>query len=262
MNLPTKEKVDSTWKSFAAWSTAFYPIVFLVCFLFLWHFLSQQLEIPTYLLPTPVMVWSAWFENKSELMLAFQQTAVNSSLGLVFAYLSAFLMSFVFIHVGWIRKAVIPYAVFFQTVPVIAIAPLLVIWFGFGARSVQVSAGLVAFFPLLTNILYGFERPTPSQLELFRLYRASNWQTFWRLRLPSSLPDQRIGLTVGSGLAVIGAIVGEFIAGTGLGSIIDAARTQQRPDLIFAALVLSSFLGLAFVLGIKFLQVLSRRPRR
>jgi NitT/TauT family transport system permease protein len=143
-----------------------------------------------------------------------------------------------------IQNAFYPYAVFFQTVPIIAIAPLLVIWFGYGMRTVIASAFVVSIFPVIANTLSGILSTDPALLDLFRLYGASGRDTLFKLRFPAALPQIFTGLRIASGLAVIGAIVGEFIGGQGLGSVVDVARTQQRVDKVFAAVLLASVLGL------------------
>ena len=145
---------------------------------------------------------------------------------------------------GWIQKAFYPYAVFFQTVPIIAIAPLLVIWIGFGTPTVVTSAFIVSVFPVIANTLSGLLSTDPALRDLFRLYGASPASALFKLRLPYALPSILTGLRVAAGLAVIGAIVGEFITGGGIGGVIDISRTQQRVDKIFAGLLLASLLGI------------------
>jgi NitT/TauT family transport system permease protein len=132
---------------------------------------------------------------------------------------------------GWVQRAFYPYAVFFQTVPIIAIAPLLVIWFGLDIRAVIASAFIVSIFPVIASTLDGLLSVDPALRDLFRLYRAGPMAALFKLRLPFALPNILTGLRVGSGLAVIGAIAGEFITGGGLGGLIalHAAATRPRP---------------------------------
>ena len=152
------------------------------------------------------------------------------------------------------RRAFYPYAVFFQTVPIISIAPLLVIWFGFGQPTVIASAAIVSVFPIIASTLLGLKSTEPSLLDLFKLYTASNRQTLWMLKIPFALPQIFSGLRIASGLAVVGAIVGEFIGGGGLGSVVDAARTQQKIDRVFAAVLISSLLGVVLVGAVNFIS--------
>ena len=126
-----------------------------------------------------------------------------------------------------------------------AIAPLLVIWFGYGMQTVVVSAFIVSVFPVIANTLNGLLSVDPALTDLFRLYGASASDTRWKLKFPAALPQILTGIRIAGGLAVIGAIVGEFIGGQGLGSVVDVARTQQRTDKVFAAVLLASLLGLA-----------------
>ncbi len=122
---------------------------------------------------------------------------------------------------------------------------MLVIWIGYGMPTVIVSAFIVSVFPVIANALNGLRSTDPALVDLFRLYGAGTPTTLWKLRLPFALPAILTGLRVAGGLAVIGAIVGEFITGGGLGGIIDISRTQQRIDKVFAVLLIASGLGIA-----------------
>jgi NitT/TauT family transport system permease protein len=140
--------------------------------------------------------------------------------------------------------------VFLQTVPIVAVAPLLVLWFGPGLAAVAVSALIVSVFPVIANTLTGLRSVDPALRDLFRLYGAGRAATLWKLSLPAALPSIVTGLRVASGLAVIGAIVGEFVAGfsedaAGLGITVLSAYRQLRTDLLFAAVLSASGLGLA-----------------
>jgi len=139
-----------------------------------------------------------------------------------------------------------PYAIFFQTVPIIAIAPLLVIWLGYGLPTVVASSFIVSVFPVIASSVTGLMSTEPILLDLFRLMDASRLQTLFKLRLPAALPQIFSGFRIAAGLAVIGAIVGEFIAGSGLGGLVDASRNQQRVDRVFAAVLLAAILGILF----------------
>ncbi|MCS7034451.1 MAG: ABC transporter permease subunit, partial [Phycisphaerae bacterium] len=120
-----------------------------------------------------------------------------------------------------------------------------VIWFGFDADAVIASSFIVSLFPVIANTLSGLRSTDPALRDLFRLYGAGPLATLWKLRLPFALPSILTGLRIAAGLAVIGAIVGEFIVGSGLGGLIQVSRQQQKVDKVFAALLLSSLLGIA-----------------
>jgi NitT/TauT family transport system permease protein len=182
-----------------------------------------------------------------DLLAAFLETTTGALAGLVLSFCMGTLFAFGLSMSEFLRRAFLPYAIFFQTVPVIAIAPLLVIWFGFGMPTVIASAFIVSIFPIIASTLLGLQSTDPALLDLFRLYSASRFDYLFRLRVPFAMPYVFSGLRTASGLAVIGAVVGEFIGGGGLGSMVDVARTQQRVDQVFAAVLMTSLLGLALV---------------
>jgi NitT/TauT family transport system permease protein len=201
--------------------------------------------VKAYLVPAPSSVFWAMIESRQELVDALLTTSASALLGFALSTTIGIAIAVFLSSSRSIQRAFYPYAVFFQTVPIIAIAPLLVIWFGYGMRTVAASAFVVSIFPVIANTLSGILATDPALRDLFRLYGASTLVTLFKLRFPAALPQILTGLRVASGLAVIGAIVGEFIGGQGLGSVVDVARTQQRVDKVFAAVLLASVLGLA-----------------
>jgi NitT/TauT family transport system permease protein len=229
-------------------SAAIPPVVVLVIALVALEAGVRAFHVPRFLVPPPSDVFRTLVREGDELWAAAGQTAMTSALGFaasaVFGIGAAVLLS----SARWVQRAFYPYAVFFQTVPIVAIAPLLVIWIGYGWRTVAVSAFIVSAFPVVANTLTGLLSTDPALRDLFRLYGASRGATLLKLRLPFALPQIMTGLRVAAGLAVIGAIVGEFIAGGGLGGVIDVARTQQRVDKVFAGILLASALGLTLFL--------------
>ena len=146
------------------------------------------------------------------------------------------------------RRGVYPLTLLLQMVPLVAIAPMLVIWFGYGAPSVIAAACIVSIFPVIAGTLDGLQSVDPGLRELFGIHRASRIRTWWLLGLPSSLPNIFTGLRIAAGLAVIGAVVGEFVGAYGgthapIGAVITSALKQNRTDVVFAAIVLASMLG-------------------
>lgn len=199
------------------------------------------------LFPSPAMILAVLFEMSGDFIAALAETATHTLIGFLGSAALGISLAAVFSLIPVLRRAVLPFAIFFQTVPIIAIAPLLVIYFGFGAGTVVASALIVSLFPVLANTLLGLESVDPGELELFRLYRAGALKTLRSLRFPRAYPSIYAGLKISAGLSVIGAVAGEFVAGGGLGGLIDAARTQQRIDMVFAALLLLSAVGLAMI---------------
>ncbi len=232
------------------------PLLPLFLMIILLECLRRFQIVPAFLLPSPSEVASALRDDQPELAMAFLSTAFSAVTALVLSFIVGTLVAILLSLSPVLKRAIYPYAVFFQTVPIIAVAPLLVIWFGFGMPTVIASAFIVSVFPVIASTLLGLESTEPSLVDLFKLYSAPPSARLWKLRLPSALPQIFSGLRIAAGLSVIGAIVGEFIAGGGLGAVVDAARTQQRIDVVFAAVLLSTVLGLLIV---ALLNLLSRQ---
>lgn len=235
--------------------------IFLLSVLAAWQLIVAKQWVPNYLLPSPRDILIATQDNWTDIITALQSTALSIGWGLGMSFTIGVTMAVLFFSIPLLRKAVLPFCIFFQTVPIIAIAPLLVIWFGFGQPTVKASAFIVSLFPILANTLTGLQQTDPLLREVFQLYRPSRWQMIFKLQIPSALPYILTGLRIAVGLSVIGAIVGEFIAGGGLGSLIDAARTQQRVDLVFSGVLMSSLLALALILAIDAISALIARRR-
>jgi NitT/TauT family transport system permease protein len=205
--------------------------------------LLRTFEVPDFLLPRPSQVALTLWSARTDLNTAFWDTTSHTLIGLGSSFLSGITLAILVSLSNWLRAGILPLALFFQTVPIIAIAPMLVIWFGFGAPTVIASATIVSFFPILASTLQGLESTPQSALELFKLYKANSFQVYLKLKIPNAIPWLYNGLRIATGMSVIGALVGEFIGGGGLGSLIDSARTQQRTDLVFAAVLCSCALG-------------------
>lgn len=220
------------------------PLIPLIVISAVAEMLSRYGFVAPYILPPPSDVFSSFLTDAGEYYSATKETITAALLGLVLAGISGVLIAVLFSSSRLIERSLYPYATFFQTVPIVSIAPLLVIWFGFGFRTVVISSFIVSVFPVIANTFAGLRATDPALLDLFRLYGASRLNVLLKLRLPQAVPQILTGLKVSTGLAMIGAVIGEFIAGGGLGGVIDASRTQQRLDKVFAAVLLASFSGL------------------
>jgi NitT/TauT family transport system permease protein len=199
--------------------------------------------LPSFLVPAPSSVAAALVTDASELYPALAATARAALLGFAMSTVLGTTLAVALSSSRRVERAIYPYAVFSQTVPLVAIAPLLVIWFGWDQTALA-SAVIVSIFPVIANTLAGLRSTDQSLLDLFRLYGSRPMDTLFKLRLPAATPQIFTGLRVAGGLSVIGAIVGEFITGQGLGGSIAVARQLQRVDLIFAGILLASLLGL------------------
>jgi NitT/TauT family transport system permease protein len=236
--------------------------VFLLLLMVLWETAVSREWVAAYLLPAPSEIYATTVDLWPEIWSATLSTFNSILWGIGASFSIGVTLAIAFFAVPLLRRAILPFCVFFQTVPIIAIAPLLVIWFGFGETTVKASAFIVSLFPILANTLTGLQETDPLLREMFALYKPSRWKTIIKLQVPSAIPYILTGLRISVGLATIGAIVGEFIAGGGLGSLIDSARTQQRVDLVFSGVIASSVLALLLVLSIDLISglLLRRRP--
>ena len=223
------------------------PILAFVAIVSVWELLVRVKWINPFILPSPSQIYQSLIEDRAELWSALGYTAASVGISFSLSILIGIASAIIVFSSETILYAFYPYTIFFQTVPIIAIAPLLVIWFGYGIPAVVASGFIVSVFPVVASTLTGLMSADPALKDLFLLYRASRLQSMWKLYLPSSLPFILNGLRISGGLAVIGTIVGEFLGGIGVGSIIDVARAQQRIDKVFAAVLLASGLGLILI---------------
>ena len=214
--------------------------------------------VPSFLVPAPSSVMKSMVRDWPELWRATLDTGIAATLGFVMSALFGSLIAILLSSAAWVQRAFYPYAVFFQTVPIIAIAPLLVIWFGWD-RTVIASAFIVSIFPVIANTLTGLLSTDSALRDLFRLYTAKPVATLFKLRLPFALPHILTGARIAAGLAVIGAIVGEFITGAGIGGAILVSRQQNRVDKVFAGLLLASLLGIVLFMAINLISRLALR---
>ncbi len=191
------------------------PIGVFLLLLVAWHVAVVTFDLPKILLPKPMDVAeAAWLQRVTigrgmlvSGMAAMCAFFVCGALGLLIAV--AFSLS------TKVRNAFFPYVIFLQTVPIVAIAPLLIIWSGNNFRTIVLVATIIGLFPVVSNTTNSLIFVNPLQLNLFQVYAANRWQTLWKLRLPSAIPAWALGMKISSGLVVIGAIVGEFFVGTG-----------------------------------------------
>jgi NitT/TauT family transport system permease protein len=210
----------------------------------LWEVSVDAFHIKPYLLPRLSAVLDSFWTNRLNLLIQSLVTAREIVLGYAFAVVGGILLSLLIFAWPIAYRTVYPLLVLFQGLPKIALAPLMVIWVGYGISSKVLMAFLFAFFPVIVSTLGGLSGTPQHLVEHFRAIRAGRWTTFWRLQLPSALPSIMDGCKTAMPLAVIGAIVGEFVGSErGLGYLILEATAQARTDLLFAALVAVSILA-------------------
>lgn len=230
------------------------PVVVFVGLTLAAEWYLRRTDFPRYILPRPSAVFSAAGDGSFGPALArsLWATASAALLGFGASVVVGIVIAVALSSARVVRNAFYPYTIFFQTVPVVAIAPLLVIWFGAGLKSVAICAFVVSVFPVIANTLAGLLSTDPALRDLFKLYRAGPLARLFKLRLPWATPNIITGLRIAAGLAVIGAIVGEFVAGeltgdAGVGVLVATYAKYGRVDRVFAAILAASLLGLAML---------------
>jgi NitT/TauT family transport system permease protein len=213
-----------------------------------WQGLVVAFGIPTYIVPSPVVVLRTLVADRALLADALAVTLGIALTALALATLAGTLVALLFVQSRWIEMSFFPYAVLLQVTPIVAIAPLIIIWVKDTRTALVLCAVVVAIFPIIANTTLGLRSVDRGLLDLFRMCRATRWQVLARLRIPSALPYFFGGLRIASGLALIGAVVAEFVAGTGgqgagLAYQILLAGMQLNIPRLFAALFLIAASG-------------------
>jgi NitT/TauT family transport system permease protein len=232
------------------WNSIWPPAVVVLFLLLLWHLAVVLFSIPEFLLPTPWSVLERIYDQWPRLIAATGRTATATLLGFGLSAMIGIVSGSMLSLVPLARRGVYPLTLLLQMVPLVAIAPMLVIWFGYGLPSVIAAAFIVSVFPVIAGTLDGLQSVDAGLAEMFRIHRAGRIRTWWSLGLPWSLPSVFTGLRIAAGLAVIGAIVGEFVGAFGgdqapLGAIITSALKQNQTSTVFAAVTLAAMLGFA-----------------
>ncbi len=225
----------------------------------LWYLLSVTVYAGKgFLLPGPQEVAAAAIENMGDLWAASLKTLAEATLGYLLACVIGIGVAAVMSQSRMLERSLYPYAVLLQTVPVVAIAPLIVLWFGYGEISVVIISFIMALFPIINNTLLGLRSTSRNLVELFALHNKKSQVAFRKLHFPGALPSIFAGLRISAGLSVIGAIVGEFIIGSGnsqggLGVQIIFAQGRMYTALLFAEVIAATLLGFLFFLIVSIL---------
>lgn len=224
------------------------------------HGLSEDMK---FLLPTPDEIWAALDANSESLSRATLNTTKGAVLGFAFAVVISFGLALILSLSNLIRASLYPYLMILQMMPIIVIAPILVLWVGAGLNSVVIITFLICFFPLVVNTTQGLISTDRNLVELFRMYRANRWQETFLLRVPAALPYFFTGLRIAAVLAPIGALVGDYTAGSsagdggGLGFQAIIYSSQAKYPALFATAAVTCVLGFVFAGGVHILSWLS-----
>lgn len=239
------------------------PVALLVVLLGAWEWIVRQADISALVLPAPSVVASTLWTTLSSgyLWPHMGATLVEMVLGLVLGGVTGLVIGVALAESAWLDRLFKPYVIVSQVVPKLALAPLFVLWFGFGMAPTVVMTALICFFPLMENTVTSLRQVDPNRVQLFRMLGASRMQTLWRLKLPAGLPGMLAGWRVALVLSLVGAVVGEFIgASRGLGAVIIAAQGSMDTPLMFAALVAIAVIGLLAYQAIVMLERRLLRP--
>ncbi|TDC72405.1 ABC transporter permease [Streptomyces hainanensis] len=248
---------------------AVYPLTFLVLLVVTWFFVTATELVEPYIIPSPGDTWRAFADYPDYLWEHTLVTMGETIAGFAIAGVVGILFAVLMVYSSTLEKTFYPLILFAQVIPKIAIAPLFVVWLGFGASPKILVAVLMAFFPVVISGISGLRSVDPELLELTSTMGASPVRTFWKVRLPAALPELLSGLKVAATLAVTGAVVGEFVgANSGLGYVILQANGNLDTAMLFAALIIMSVVGILLFAVIQVAEVFlipwhaSRRNRR
>ena len=239
----------------ALWSASWRPLLLLGLVFAVWWVVTAREMVPTYLVPEPRAVWDVMLAERAMLLRHTYVTTYETLAGFALSAALGMLMAVAIVYSPTLEKATYPIILFAQVIPKIAIAPILVVWFGFGPQPKVILAVLIAFFPVVISGVSGLRSTDPELLDLAATMGASTWKTFWKVRFPGSLPHLFAGLKVAATLAVVGAVVGEFVgADKGLGYVLLLASGNLDAPLLFADLVLMSAIGVAIFIAVEVLE--------
>jgi NitT/TauT family transport system permease protein len=225
-----------------------------------WQLIIWIFHVPAFMLPSPWAVGSTAGRRFPALLGATEITAVESGGGLAASILVGVLVALIFAQSRWVRRMLYPYTLLLQTVPIIAIAPLILMWVGAGTASVALIAFIISLAPVIANTTQGMISVDENLVHLFLMHNASPRQILFKLRLPHAVPSLFVGIRIASGIAVIGAITGELYTGSsqvgkgGLGYSILYAWSQLQTDYLFALVLAATLLGFGFFFLVMFLE--------
>lgn len=214
--------------------------------LVLWEAAVRLMEIPAYILPSPLQVAERFEDSFGVLMTNAGYSLTSILTGFAFAVVAGFVLAVMIAYSRWLQRIFEPLIVVLQVVPKVALAPLFLIWFGHGLAPKIIIVATIAFFPILVNTIVGLKSAESDVIELMESVAANKAQIFWKIRLPTALPFFFPALKMAALLSVIGAMVGEFVASDrGLGYLMIRANVNLETDLLFAALMIVTAMGLA-----------------
>ncbi|HEY5753564.1 MAG TPA: ABC transporter permease [Chthoniobacterales bacterium] len=225
-----------------------------------WYAIIWLGKVEPFMLPPPTDVLDATVKKHASLLMALRTTATTAVLGFLSSLVVGVAVAIVFGEFGWVRKMFFPYTVVLQSVPIVATAPLIIMWIGTGTLSMVVVTFIMCVSPIIANTTQGLISVERNLVDLFLMNNASRAQVLWKLRIPHALPSMFVGARISAGISSMGAIVGELFTGAnrigegGLGYTINYANTQLQTGFMFALVVTSIALGLGLVFVVTFFE--------
>jgi NitT/TauT family transport system permease protein len=238
-------------------------IVVLMCLVGLWQGLVTLYHVPVYILPGPLMVLSALRSRYASLLNSFWITTEEAAGGLVASIVVGVAVAMIFAQWRWLRQLLYPYTILLQTVPIVAIAPLVILWIGAGIPAVMVVTFIICLAPIIANTTQGLISVDENLIHLFMMHKATPAQVLFKLRLPNAMPNFFTGIRISAGISVIGGLTGELFAGStrvgegGLGYAIIYANNQMETGYMFALVLAATVLGFGFFFIVTFLEWLA-----
>ena len=235
-------------------------LVVFVALLGVWQLILWIFSVPPFMLPPPYAVAKALVARFPSLWTSLTITAGEAGGGLIASTLIGVVIALIFAQSRWVRRMLYPYTLLLQTVPIIAVAPLIINWVHAGPRAVTLIAFIISLAPIIANTTQGLVSVDENFVNLFLMHNASPAQILFKLRLPHSIPSLFVGIRIASGIAVIGALTGELYAGAssvgggGLGYSILYASSQLQTDYLFALVLAAIVLGFSFLFIVMFFE--------
>jgi len=231
------------------------PVVLSLVGLLLWEGYVRLANVDPFILPAPSRIFSASLAQSAEFSLHIQPTLSETAIGFALSVATGIITAVLLDVTPLLQRALYPLLVASQAIPIVAIAPLFVLWFGFGLLPKVLVVALVCFFPVTVATFDGLRGTDPELIKLYRTFGAKTWSIFWRVRLPSALPPFFSGLRIAATYAVVGAIFSEYIgAFTGLGVFLQDAQHSFRTDLVFGVVIVTALLSIALFLAVHLVE--------
>lgn len=231
------------------------PALVIVALLLIWQIVNRMELVPRYMLPSPVEVMQAFVNEFPLLMEHSKVTLLEAVLGLFFGVSLGFICAALMDAFEPIREGLYPILILTQTVPPVAIAPLLILWFSYGIVPKVILVVLVSFFPIAIGLLEGFQSVDPDMIKLLRMMKANSWQIFWHVKFPHALGEFFSGLKIAISYSVVGAVIAEWLGGySGLGVYMTRVKKSYDYDKMFAVIFLISAISLLLMGLVKIAQ--------